>query len=86
MRRTKRKLWQEQHKQTWRRWERYYEEHLVKSIQAKKKKFSKSRKSARDAVGRLNNEGGKRDIKQALEVAEKLNTFFASPVTAENLG
>ena len=45
-----------------------------------------SRKPAREAVGPLDGEGGKGEGKGDLEIAEKLNEFFASVFTTEDLG
>ncbi|XP_053155158.1 uncharacterized protein LOC128346183 [Hemicordylus capensis] len=81
------KLWQKKCKVTIREVKREFEEHLAKSIKGNNKNFFKyirSRKSAREVVRPLDNGGVKGMIKEDMEVAEKLNEFFASVFTAED--
>ncbi|XP_053142135.1 uncharacterized protein LOC128340687 [Hemicordylus capensis] len=81
------KLWQKKCKVTIREANREFEELLAKSIKGNYKnvfKYIRSRKLAREAVGPLDNEGVKAIIKEDMEVAEKLNEFFASIFTAED--
>ena len=83
------KLWQKTCKRVIREAKKEFEERMASDIKGNNKSFFKyvrSRKPAREAVGPLDGEGGGEEIKGDLEIAEKLNEFFASVFTAEDLG
>ncbi|XP_061469435.1 uncharacterized protein LOC133378834 isoform X1 [Rhineura floridana] len=82
------KLWQKKCKKTIRNAKKEFEEHIAKNIKTNNKKFYKyiqSRRPSREAIGPLDDKGVKGVLKND-ETAEKLNEFFASVFTVEDIG
>lgn len=61
---------------------------IARDIKSNNKSFFeciRSRKLFREPIGQLNNKGMKGLLKEGREIAEKLNEFYASLVTVENI-